>query len=82
MVAIREFHDVISGRVPVDLPSDFKATRVEIIVLPIEESDKHAENAPGTLQALLLTAPTLTADELLEYERVQEWMTEWSVADF
>jgi hypothetical protein len=78
MIAIRQIQEVKSGTVTVALPVDFHAKRVEIIVLPIEESDGSAQN----LQELLLAAPTLTDDELQEYEKVREWMSQWNVNAF
>lgn len=78
MIAIRQIHDVKSGAVTLALPVDFHGKRVEIIVLPIEESHNGAQN----LQDLLLAAPTLTDDELQEYDKVREWMNQWNVNDF
>jgi hypothetical protein len=78
MIAIRQIQEVKSGAVTVALPVDFHAKRVEIIVLPIEESNHGAQN----LQDLLLSAPTLTDDESQEYEKVREWMSQWNVNGF
>ena len=33
------------------------------------------------LQSVLLAAPTLTDDELSEYENVREWMNQWHAID-
>ncbi|MCI0692352.1 hypothetical protein L0337_10165 [candidate division KSB1 bacterium] len=78
MIAIRQIQEVKSGAVTVALPVDFHAKRVEIIILAIEESNNGAQN----LQDLLLAAPTLTDDELQDYEKVREWMSQWNVNDF
>jgi hypothetical protein len=78
MVAIRKIQDVKSGAVIIDLPADFHARKVEIIILPIEESSDGEQN----LQDLLLEAPTLTDGELQEYERVRDWMSQWNVKEF
>jgi hypothetical protein len=78
MIAIRQIQEVKSGAVTVALPVDFHAKRVEIIILPIEESHNGAQK----LQDLLLMAPTLTDDELQEYDAVREWMSQWNVNGF
>ncbi len=78
MIAIRQIQEVKSGAVTVALPVDFHAKKVEIIILPIEESNNGAQN----LQDLLLAAPTLTDDELQDYEKVREWMSQWNVNGF
>jgi hypothetical protein len=72
MIAIRQIQEVKSGAVTVALPVDFYARQVEIIILPMEESNGGAQN----LQELLLAAPTLTDDESQEYEKVREWMSQ------
>ena len=72
MKAIRKIEEVKSGSVTIDLPADFNAKKVEIIVLPIEDS----ENGRQSLQDLLLEAPTLTEDELQEYQKVRDWMSQ------
>ncbi len=78
MIAIRQIQEVKSGAVTVALPGDFHAKRVEIIILPIEEANENAQN----LQNLLLVAPTLTDDEVKEYEKIREWMSQWNVNGF
>jgi len=66
MKAIRKIEDVKSGSVTIDLPADFHAKKVEIIVLPVEDSG----NGSQSLQDLLLEAPTLTENEVQEYHKV------------
>lgn len=78
MIAIRKIQDVKLGAVTIDLPADFHAKKVEIIILPIEEST----NGEQSLQDLLLDAPTLTDDELHEYERIRDWMSQWHINEF
>lgn len=78
MIAIRQIQEVKTGAVTVALPVDFHAKRVEIIVLPMEES----HNGAQSLQDLLLTAPTLAEEDLQEYEKVREWMSQWNVNGF
>ncbi|NIR86849.1 MAG: hypothetical protein GWN67_08650 [Phycisphaerae bacterium] len=78
MKALRKIEDVKSGSIKIDLPADFHAKRVEIIILPIDES----ENGRQLLQDLLLQAPTLTDEELQEYNSVRDWMSKWSIKEF
>ena len=78
MVAIREIREVKSGIVTVELPADFKAKQVEIIILPINDS----ANGTQDLRELLLAAPTLNHDGLKEYEKVREWMSQWNASDY
>jgi len=73
MIAIRQIQEVKSGAVSITLPVNFQAKRVEIIILPIEESNGSAQS----LQDLLLAAPTLTSDEVQEYEKARELTTCW-----
>ena len=78
MIAIRQIQRVKSGAVTVTLPPEFDTKQVEIIVLPVGEANGGAQN----LQDLLLAAPTLTDDELQEFDKVREWMSQWNVNDF
>ena len=72
MKAIRKIEHVKSGSVTIDLPANFNAKKVEIIVLPVEDS----KNVRPRLEDLLLEAPTLTDDELREYQKVRDWMSQ------
>ncbi len=80
MYSIRQTQDVKNGMITVVLPPHFNAKRVNIIIFPIkEETDrKISEN----LQDLLLTAPTLSDNELQEFETIREWMNQWNIQDF
>lgn len=80
MIVLKEIQEVKSGTVTIALPDDFHAKRVEIIILPIEEEEQ-TTSAPN-LQSLLLNAPTLTEEELQEFENVREWMNQWNVKEF
>jgi len=83
MIAIRKIQKVKSRAVTIDLPTDFHAERVEIIILPVEESpDEESSQRESSLQKLLLNAPTLTEQELQEFENVREWMNQWNVKEF
>ncbi len=76
--AIRKIEDVKSGSIKIDLPVDFSAKRVEIIILPVDEF----ENGRQSLQDLLLEAPNITNDELQDYNNIRDWMRKWNVKEF
>jgi len=78
MIAIRQIQRVKSGAVTVALPPEFDTKQVEIIILPVDEVNGEAQN----LQDLLLAAPTLTDDEIQEFDKVREWMNQWNMNDF
>ena len=88
MVALREIQEVTSRSITVTLPEGFVAKTVEIIVLPIEEPkglpEPDIESDAGRLKlaALLLSAPTLTDEDLEEFTDVRAWVTEWRAEDF
>ena len=46
-----------------------------------EGKDTKARVTIFNLQDLLLAAPTLTAEELQEFDRIREWMSQWSAYD-
>ena len=66
MIAFRSVQDVIAGAVTIKLPAQFAGKRVEVIVLSVEENDRE----PQQLQRLLLTAPTLSEDDLQGFAQV------------
>ena len=74
MIAIRQIQKVKSGTITVQLPADFQAQEVEVIILPLERP----ASVTHDLRAKLLAAPTLTKEELQEYEKVREWMNQWN----
>jgi hypothetical protein len=78
MIAVRRVQDVIAGVVTIKLPADFRGKRVEVIVLPLEENDQE----PQQLQRLLLTAPTLSEDDLQGFAQIRDWMNQWTVNEF
>ena len=69
MNAIQQIQTVKSGAVTVNLPPEFDTKQVEIIVILLDEVRGRTQN----LQNLLLAAPTLTDDELQEFDNVRKW---------
>ena len=78
MFALRKIQEVKSGVLKIDLPSDFSAKRVEIIILPLDEPEAETDQ----LQKLLLEAPTFSTDEMKEFENVRKWFAQWNVREF
>lgn len=78
MNALRQIQQVTSGSIHIDLPADFKAKTVEIIILPADEANSNGED----LQELLLAAPTITDEDFNEFKKVREWMNKWDINAF
>jgi len=77
MYSIRQTQDVKNGMITVVLPPHFNAKRVNIIIFPVkEEADRKISENLENLQDLLLTAPTLSDNELQEFETIREWMNQ------
>jgi hypothetical protein len=74
MIAIRRVQDVIAGAVTIRLPAHSSAKRVEVIILPVDEDEQET----GQLQRLLQTAPTMSDDDLREFDQVRKWMNQWT----
>ena len=78
MISNRKTQDVNSNQIRINLPNDFHAKKVEIIILPVEESLDEGQE----LQDLLLDAPILTNDELKKYGIIRDWISQWNVDEF
>lgn len=75
MIAIRQIREITAETLTVQIPKNFPAKRVEIIILPLDEP---AENGLSDLQRVLLNAPMLND----RFENVHEWMNQWNVSNF
>lgn len=64
MEAIRETVDVVGHSVTIELPADFTARRVEVIVLPAPEQDLAARSSHRRPSPEL--AGTVILDDLIE----------------
>lgn len=88
MIALREVQAVTSRSLTIQLPDDFLAKTVEIIVLPIDaDSDllnmtADLEPAVVELQKLLLAAPIISDEEAENFAQVKEWASEWRAEEF
>ena len=64
MIALRQIQDVKANKLVLNLPIDFKAGRVEVIVLSLEDTLKPVSG----LNKILLSAPTLSKKDLHSLE--------------
>ena len=71
MQAIRQFAQVVDNRVTIDLPSDFAAGQVEVIVLSTEEAELSlsAPLHPAISKFLALDTSAFTPEQQTAYER-------------
>ena len=72
MNAVRQIQEVVADTVTIRLPAHFSARRVDVIVFPVAEDEQESRQ----LQSLLLTAPTLSEDDLQGFTQVREWMSQ------
>ena len=73
MQVIKQYIDVINGSIHVNLPMDFTAKRVELIILSVE--DKETDNE--AFQQFLLDSPEMTDEELLAIEEKRQHLKQW-----
>ena len=78
MIAVQTIENVGPGPLIIDIPTDFYSHTVEVTVRLIKDVTKRQ----STLQELLLDAPTLTDDELTQYQETREWMDQWQINEF
>lgn len=72
MYAIRQIQKVQGRTVTVELPPDFPADRVEIIVLPAEPTEVEDLLEPAVQAFLKLDTSGFTEEQRAAYERVKE----------
>ena len=74
MQAIRQYTEVINGNIHVHLPADFTATRVELIILSVDDHD----TASGDFQRFLLDSPEMTDEEFQAIEEKRQHLKQWT----
>ena len=77
MQTIRQRTKIKNGKITIDVPPEFDADEVEVIVLPVKKKPNKEQ-----LLELLLNAPTLTEDEIAEIENVRKWLNDWKIPEF
>lgn len=71
MKAIRQIKEIKIGSITIALPDGFFAKKVEIFILPFDDTN----GGEQSLQDLLLHAPTISDNELHEFNRVRDFMS-------
>jgi len=71
MQAVRQIVQVVDRRITIDLPSDFAAERVEVIVLPTEDAIVSAATSldPSVGEFLALDTSAFNPTQMKAYER-------------
>ncbi len=74
MQAIRHYAEVINGAIHFDLPEDFSAKRVELIILPADDVtvDRTA------FQRFLLDSPEMSDEEFKSIEEKRGHLKQWT----
>ena len=72
MEAIREIVDVKEGKITLQLPKSFTAQRVELIVLPSQDTSPPKKQKISTLRGKLAKKPEAELDQQLRQLR-DEW---------
>jgi hypothetical protein len=73
MQAIKQYTEVINGSIHIDLPKDFTAKRVELIIL---SADDDADS--GGFQRFLLDSPEMSDEEYQTIEEKRQHLNQWS----
>lgn len=79
MKILREIKKVTNNKVLINLPDNFSADRVEIIVVPI--LNKKRKNR-SKLRDLLLNGPTFSKKEIEDFKNPGLWMRKWGLKKF
>lgn len=74
MQAIKQYTKVINGSIHIDLPKDFTAKRVELIILPAD--DDELDNV--AFQRFLLDSPEMTDEEFEAIEEKRGHLKQWT----
>lgn len=74
MEAVRQFHKVTNGTITIQLPVDFPADEVEVIILPKETMGNGDRDDQDTLQQILqifqsIDTSTFTPEQLQAFHR-------------
>ncbi len=78
MQAIKHYTDVINGSIQVELPKDFIAKRVELIILPADEEPPVLSSQKiSDFEKFLLESPEMSDDEYLAIEEKRQHLKKW-----
>lgn len=74
MQAIKQYTNVINGSIHIDLPKDFSAKRVELIILPADDEVQDTL----AFQRFLLESPEMTDEEFEAIEEKRGHLKQWT----
>ncbi|ASF44599.1 hypothetical protein [Methylovulum psychrotolerans] len=74
MQAIKQYTEVINGSIHVNLPKDFTAKRVELIILAVDDNNPDTNN----FQKLLLDSPEMTDEEYQAIQEKRRHLKQWN----
>ncbi len=74
MQAIKQYTEVIGGSIHINLPPNFTAKRVELIILSADENDADR----GDFQRFLLDSPEMTDEEYQAIEEKRGHLNQWT----
>jgi len=73
MQAIKQYTEVINGSSHIDLPKDFTAKRVELIILSADDNDANS----GDFQRFLLDSLEMSDEEFQTIEEKRRHLNQW-----
>ena len=74
MQAIKQYTEVINGSIHIDLPKNFTAKRVELIILSADDNGADS----GDFQRFLLNSPEMSDEEFDAIEEKRRHLNQWS----
>ncbi len=74
MQALRQYTEVINGIIHINLPKDFTAKRVELIILPVDEDNTDSSD----FQQFLLESPEMTDEEFEAIQEKRRHLNQWT----
>lgn len=74
MQAIKQYTEVIDGSIHINLPKNFTAKRVELIILSADDNNV----AEGDFQRFLLDSPEMTDEEYQAIEEKRRHVNQWT----
>lgn len=73
MQAIKEYAEVINGSIHINLPKNFTAKRVELIILSADETS----TSTSTFQRFLLDSPEMSDEEYQAIAEKRNHLNQW-----
>lgn len=74
MQAIKQYTEVINGSIHIDLPKNFTAKRVELIILSADDNSADSSD----FQRFLLDSPEMSDEEYQAVEDKRRHLKQWT----